>query len=993
MLKIKFKKSIFLIGGLLTIFLSGCNSGKNSSVSTNGVPSGTQSKNRTGTIQSSASSTQTKPVEYAYAAGSDGSAIINEYKVDLATGNLNKIGAFRTTNYNYVDCVVVSPNNKFVYATAYKKSNHYGIILIFSIETDGTLKQTNDWIADNNYPHSIAISADNKYLYAVSNDNVEQYSINQTTGALTKLSPFVVNANKGPNDIAISEDGKYAFVNNHYMVEPYPGYPETNAYGITSFTIDQQTGLLHQTHYTKFPHQIVSMTSINIYPYPGELFPAMGTAIGQYKTGASADLSPLAPEMVPLVAKPGNSLITPNGNNMFVASSQTGTVYVSTIEIELTKSQRSTVNVKAAADIDCIWSDFTVAAIIPAFPTSSNDDKRIDVSIDKNGKFLYVTAPSIGIFSYKVDAAGQLTPASLPNYAEPNTTPGKMTFATGSVVVPDPTPTPEPEPVTYSGRAAMVNPPLLNRTNVPVNTHILLRFPPNVDRNTLNPNNIHLEQIIKINENRSKDSNQLQQAGLLPIIVSIASISTAFNGGLLVLLNYQTSSGNLPLDADLILSENGARNIDGSYVSPLKVVLHTTTENIYSVIEPRNLESAPLNMKLRLKFPYYIDAQQTGKDAITVTEQNSNNTVNATTLIPGIKRANSYTTVTNVKGLKPGTAYIATGKVYLNQYQLPPVDVSVHFTTSDSDPEVVMVKPYPTTNVSFESKGPQIIWDAGQPLASAEITVTDRSGKSVSGESDFFGNMASFTFSDLGELGSSSSYLVTFKGTSRSGKNLVKSASFMTVDREKFDPLIIYEATNNGAGYDGGTFNNFHTTGMTTGQYADYLCNTDSNKPEDDDPPLQDGEQRPPRIFKAILVDEDRYPCTPYGCDVWNSKNWVLYEDTAYYKVDPISRYLSVGVTNDGAIFPIDEPLYDPIRNFLQGGSLRNLYAWTGIVFSDDGTKWYPAHPSLNCQDWASNSLNDYGRTGIPSSKSINSVFNRGPDQCNIGHSLYCAQQ
>ena len=182
----KSSKLLFLIVSTNLILLSACNGGTTtSSEGTNVVSADTQVKAQVSNNQNSAIKATTETVEYAYAAdSSNGTAVINEYKVDVDTGELSKLAnTIEIAGYNYIDSIVVMPNNKFAYATAYRTSDHHSVIQAFTINSDGSLTK-GKWIASSNYYHSIGITSNNKYLYLVTNNSVEEYNIDPNTGEI-----------------------------------------------------------------------------------------------------------------------------------------------------------------------------------------------------------------------------------------------------------------------------------------------------------------------------------------------------------------------------------------------------------------------------------------------------------------------------------------------------------------------------------------------------------------------------------------------------------------------------------------------------------------------------------------------------------------------------------------------------------------------------------------------------------------------------------------
>jgi DNA-binding beta-propeller fold protein YncE len=72
-------------------------------------------------------------------------------------------------------------------------------------------------IAAGEYTECVVVSPDGSSVYATNEvtNNINQYSRNTTTGALTALSPASIATATNPEGIAISPDGADVYAANH----------------------------------------------------------------------------------------------------------------------------------------------------------------------------------------------------------------------------------------------------------------------------------------------------------------------------------------------------------------------------------------------------------------------------------------------------------------------------------------------------------------------------------------------------------------------------------------------------------------------------------------------------------------------------------------------------------------------------------------------------------------------------------------------------------
>lgn len=149
---------------------------------------------------------------YAYVSNYGGSssqyASIAQFEIDQTTGMLSPLTP-PTVPAGDVNATSISvhPTGKFAYVTI-GLSSPSAVIAQFKIDqTTGVLVSNGTVSAGGTAAASIAIESSGKYAYATSGDSgwgnfsIAQYTIDQTTGALTLMSNPTVKAGYGPSEI------------------------------------------------------------------------------------------------------------------------------------------------------------------------------------------------------------------------------------------------------------------------------------------------------------------------------------------------------------------------------------------------------------------------------------------------------------------------------------------------------------------------------------------------------------------------------------------------------------------------------------------------------------------------------------------------------------------------------------------------------------------------------------------------------------------------
>ena len=172
------------------------------------VPGPTQArKSPASLVVSSGSSAITYTPTYAYVA--DFSGGVPTLSVNAGSGSLEAItgspfgsGSPRT--------VAVAPNRKFVYAA--NKGGTDNMIGEYMVDaTTGALSSVGT-IATGNSPYDVTVDPSSRFVYAVaiSTNAVYAYKINESTGALTKISgsPYTVGLSS-PDSLAVDPTGRF----------------------------------------------------------------------------------------------------------------------------------------------------------------------------------------------------------------------------------------------------------------------------------------------------------------------------------------------------------------------------------------------------------------------------------------------------------------------------------------------------------------------------------------------------------------------------------------------------------------------------------------------------------------------------------------------------------------------------------------------------------------------------------------------------------------
>jgi 6-phosphogluconolactonase (cycloisomerase 2 family) len=168
---------------------------------------------------------------YVYTCGFNAPGTIGQFTITKATGQLVAIAGALNAVAGMQD-IAVHPSGKFVYAINTATNN----IFQYSINsTTGALTALSPLnVATGTSPFNIAIHPNGLYAYVLNNATatISQYSINTTTGQLTALSPATFAVGGNPFGLCISRNGRFIY------------HASATAGNISQSTITLATGLI-----------------------------------------------------------------------------------------------------------------------------------------------------------------------------------------------------------------------------------------------------------------------------------------------------------------------------------------------------------------------------------------------------------------------------------------------------------------------------------------------------------------------------------------------------------------------------------------------------------------------------------------------------------------------------------------------------------------------------------------------------------------------------
>jgi YVTN family beta-propeller protein len=158
------------------------------------------------------------------------------YTVDATTGALTSTGAINGNcpGLCFPAAVVVDPSGKFAYVASGGGGFPYNVEMYTINATSGALTSIGS-IAAGTDPVAVAVDPSGKFAYVANENfgsagNVSMYAINATTGALTSIG--TIAAGTGPASVALDPAGKFAYVT------------DSGSNDVSMYSIDATTGAL-----------------------------------------------------------------------------------------------------------------------------------------------------------------------------------------------------------------------------------------------------------------------------------------------------------------------------------------------------------------------------------------------------------------------------------------------------------------------------------------------------------------------------------------------------------------------------------------------------------------------------------------------------------------------------------------------------------------------------------------------------------------------------
>ncbi|MBX9703445.1 MAG: beta-propeller fold lactonase family protein [Silvanigrellaceae bacterium] len=365
------------------------------------------------------------------------------YSIDVSDGSLTANAA---NNFSVgQDARQLRMNNLGTVLFVSTNDNNDSVILKLS-RNSTTGKLTNIYLVNlyniNGFNVDLKIPSDRRFLYLCNaqGGNVYQFSLDQSTGAITPLSTVSVSAGGFSYEFALFND-QFLYVTNYV------------SHNIDQYTIDQNSGLLGSlSSYnpsgtaTLAGSALVSLSS-GTYFYVSDVG---NNVFYQYAveptTGALTDLSPFSVSLggnqaADIVVVPGTNYayapnrgqddilqlvfdqttgqvatnggtevlpggdvpqflsVTPDAKYAYVYGQTTGNVY------------------QYAIGANGLLSALTPSFVYTGFTFASPPTFSMTITITHDSKYLYVCTPNGLIFQYAIGANGQLTPLN-PNYVQ-----------------------------------------------------------------------------------------------------------------------------------------------------------------------------------------------------------------------------------------------------------------------------------------------------------------------------------------------------------------------------------------------------------------------------------------------------------------------------------------------------------------------------------------------------------------------------------------------
>lgn len=335
--------------GLISLFITGCNSGAN--LNSNPTDSSTTTQTSQLKIKASIPLTTYKTISYLpekeltnittgngpeqmlMTSDNNYLLVLNEFDNSIAVYVKGSNGKFSqspvqilSTGANPVG-MSITPDNKFVYVVNHEDGN----VSVYAFNKANSISPLAQLVSIphsivGSIPTSIAIAPNSQYAYVTSYASLRTYRIN-SDGSFTLLSNL-------PSDgagIATSQDGRYIYVLNSTSSSVSTFIAESdgtlNIVGEPVNTGDAPTSMI--------------ITPNGRYAYIANLG---DNTISMYSIGTNGALSPLPETTITTASHPQSMLSTPDGKHIYVASSEKNTISIYNINSSGTLELNSGLN-------------------------------------------------------------------------------------------------------------------------------------------------------------------------------------------------------------------------------------------------------------------------------------------------------------------------------------------------------------------------------------------------------------------------------------------------------------------------------------------------------------------------------------------------------------------------------------------------------------------------------------------------------------------------
>jgi 6-phosphogluconolactonase (cycloisomerase 2 family) len=205
-------------------------------------------------------------------AGGDGEQDVRSYQIDSVTGALTPTG---TAGTNYVQSIALHPRLPVAYAVGSGPVMQQ-IIEQFTLDlTAGTATLVTPSAASGGLPVAIVMEPSGRFAYLVhesknSTDLIWQLTIDQATGALTKLPGTTWNPGIGPVAAAVDPSGTFFYVLNKTTSD------------ISAYQVNPNSGALAPVGGSPFPAGVPLPTTIAIHTSGHMLYVSNGSMNGSH---------------------------------------------------------------------------------------------------------------------------------------------------------------------------------------------------------------------------------------------------------------------------------------------------------------------------------------------------------------------------------------------------------------------------------------------------------------------------------------------------------------------------------------------------------------------------------------------------------------------------------------------------------------------------------------------------------------------------------------